>query len=130
MSTDPRWYELRDAVRRREYDVAERLLADRPDLLDARSGLGETVLHYLAVENVREGVAWLHARGASLNTKNKFGTPVLFEVARLRHTDLFDWFAAHGADLNAVDADGHDLVAHLNESGSLKMAALAKQRRA
>jgi ankyrin repeat protein len=125
--TDKRWYEFRDAVRRRQYDVAQRLLAGDRQILNLRSGIGETVLHFLAVENHATGVGWLHGKGADLNTKNKFGTPVVFEVAKLDYKDLFVWFVENGVDLKAVDQDGQGLVAHLGEFGHSKMIAFVQQ---
>jgi len=87
------WYELRNAVYAKEFGIAESLLKANPHLTDLRDGIGETVLHFLAVENDAEGVAWLHNGGSDLDTKNKFGTPVVFEVAELGYTDLLLWFA-------------------------------------
>jgi len=40
------------------------LLADHPDLLNARWLWGETVLHFLAVERFASGVKFLAERGA------------------------------------------------------------------
>src|SRR5262249_14783448 len=108
VSTEPRWYAFRNTVRAKRYAEAEASLKRDPELIKLRSALGETVLHFLAVENNREAVAWLHARGADLNTKNKCGTPVSFEIALLRRRELFAWFVQHGVDLKATDADGQD----------------------
>jgi hypothetical protein len=68
------------------------MLRETPALLFLTSGLGETALHYLAVEDDLEGVAWLKAKGADLDTKNRFGTPVLFEVAQLEYRMLYGWW--------------------------------------
>jgi hypothetical protein len=126
--TDRRWYEFRDAVRGRQYGVAQKLLAGDRGLLNLPTGgVGETVLHFLAVENDTAGVAWFHTKGADLNTKNKFGTPVLFEVARPRYQDLFAWFVENGVDLKAVDQDGQGLVQHLEEFGHSQMIPLVQQ---
>lgn len=110
---DPRWYEFRDAVYERRFDDAESMLRETPALLLLTSGLGETALHYLAVEDDLEGVSWLRAKGADLDTKNIFGTPVLFEVAQLEYKKLYGWFVRNGADVRAHDQDGRDIVEHL-----------------
>jgi len=123
--TEPRWYELRSALFAGDYKAAEEILRKDRGLLELRNGIGETVLHYLAVENAAEGVAWLHGKGADLDTKNKFGIPVLFEVAQLGYKDLFAWFAARGANLRAVDEYGQGLVAFLAEQRKIKMARIA-----
>lgn len=123
--TEPSWYELRRAIFAGDYRAAEGLLRKNPGLLELRNSTGETVLHYLAVENAAEGVAWLHGKGADLDTKNDFGTPVLFEVAQLGYTELFAWFVAQGANLRAVDDYGQGLVAFLLEYNKAKMARMA-----
>jgi hypothetical protein len=103
MTTDPLWYELRNLVYTKEFVSAGRLIAENPDLLDQTDCMGETVLHFLAVENDIEGVAWLHSCGASLNTRNRHGTPMLFEVVELGYKDLLVWLAQHGADFSVID---------------------------
>ena len=61
--SDPRWYKLRNLVFEEAFANADALVASDPSLLHARNGLGETVLHFLAVEDDLAGVAWLHAKG-------------------------------------------------------------------
>ena len=115
MPTDPLWYELRNAVYVREFEVANRLLHAAPHLLSMGNSLGETVLHFLAVENDIEGVTWMHSKGAAIDTKNEFGTPAIFEVAQLGYKELLEWFVQTGADVHIVDADGNGLAEYLNE---------------
>jgi ankyrin repeat protein len=125
--TDARWYVFRNVVRSRDYGAAQKLLECDRELLDLRNSTGETVLHWLAVENERNCVAWLRLKGAGIDTKNKFGTPVIFEVALLGYKDLFRWFADVGADLKAVDQYGQGLVEHLEEFGRSEMAEFVKE---
>ena len=106
----------------RNFHQAEKLLTENPGLPTLRNGIGETVLHFLAVENDGEGVSWLHSHGFSLSEKNKFGIPMVFEVAQLEYRELFLWFTHHGADLSEKDADGNDLATHLIENGKNEMA--------
>ena len=110
---DPHWYAFRDAVHERRLDDAESMLRETPALLFLTSGLGKTALHYLAVEDDLEGVAWLKAKGADLDTKNRFGTPVLFEVAQLEYRQLYGWLVQNGADTRARDRDDRGIVEHL-----------------
>ena len=125
--TDPAWHKLRDAVEAGEFSQAEALLLEQPTLIHMTNGIGETSLHFLAVENDIEGVAWLHARGADLNTKNSFGTPVLFEVAQLEYRELFTWFIENGADANATDREGQDIARHLLDYNHEGMAEWVRQ---
>ena len=121
-TVDPDWYVLRNAVIAGQHSQAAALLAARPELIHLANGIGETVLHFLAVENHQEGVAWLHAHGADIDTKNEFGTPVLFEVASLEYKSLFKWFVSAGADVLANDRHNQDLVEHLLEYDKMEMA--------
>ena len=109
MATDSLWYELRNSVYLKEYARAEELLATNPELLTLTNSIGETVLHFLAVENDIEGVAWLHVHGSSLNTETGFGKPMIFEVAELGYKDLLLWLWIKGADFSVLDQEGHGI---------------------
>jgi ankyrin repeat protein len=115
METEPLWYELRNLVFSKEFTRAEALLAANPDLLTVKNSIGETVLHYLAVENDLEGVAWLYAHGFSLNTGTEFGNPMVFEVAVLGHKHLLLWLAQNGTDFSVVDRENRGIMEYLIE---------------
>jgi ankyrin repeat protein len=109
MPASPEWYELRALVAEKKFEEAAALLTRKSTLRSAVNGLGETVLHYQAVENDEEGVSWLSSRGFDINTRNEFGTPVVFEVAQLDYRDLLHWFISKGADLKCRDREGKDI---------------------
>ena len=109
MPASPEWLELRAFVREKEFEQAATLLARQPSLRSAVNGLGETVLHYQAVENDEQGVSWLSSHGFDINTRNEFGTPVVFEVAQLDYRDLLRWFISNGADMKCRDREGRDI---------------------
>ena len=121
------WYELRNALYEGDMSHAEKLLKIQPTLLHDRNGIGETVLHFLAVEDCLPAVAWLYQRGASLDTKNEFGTPALFEAAELGYTQLVEWFIANGASTSQTDQYGSDLVSYLQQQDRDEMAALVQK---
>jgi len=123
----PEWYQLRNALHAGEFPAAEVLLRDHPSLLTERNGIGETVLHFLAVEDSLPGIEWLHTRGGSLDTTNEFGTPLLFEVAQLGYRDLFLWFVRHGADSNQKDRDDRSLHDYLLECDKPEMIAFVDE---
>ncbi len=110
-----KWYELRNAVYLKDYAEAESLLKSMPELISLTNSIGETVLHFLAVENDIEGVEWLHSRKFDINTKNDFGEPVIFEVASLGYKDLLMWFYNHGADFLATNEEGDSLLDYLKK---------------
>src|SRR5690242_1124898 len=105
----PEWYQLRNALEQADFAAATAILEKDPRLIDERNGIGETVLHFLAVENNQAAVEWLYARGADLNATNKFGTPLLFEVAALEYHDLVLWLVQHGADTDKKKSDGQPI---------------------
>jgi ankyrin repeat protein len=121
-STRPEWYQLRNALEQGDPSAAAALLEQDPALIDERNGLGETVLHFLAVENNLPPVEWLHSQGADLNVTNKFGTPLLFEVARPGYEELLLWLIKHGADPKMKNADGETIeeyLAYIKEPGMI-----------
>ena len=91
------WYELRDAMAARDFATAAMFIQSHPNLTATLNGIGETVLHFLAVENDAAGVAWLHNQGADINCQNDFGIPTWFEVAQLGYRNLFLWFSLRPA---------------------------------
>ena len=78
----PRFAEFLDACLNDQAGAA-RMLGEDPSLLDVRSGLGETVLHYAAIEAGTEAVRFLLAHGADANAKNGFGDSVLQECVSI-----------------------------------------------
>ena len=105
----PGFVALRDAVFG-ERDEAGRLIAADPSLLEARNGLGETVLHFLAVENAQEAVAFLIERGANINTVNDFGDTPLMDAASLNYAELCRFLLRHGANPFYVSPRGDNAL--------------------
>lgn len=107
------WLMLRDALLAGDAAGAARLLARSPALAHARNRDGRTVLHSLALLDHAPAVAWLHARGARLDTRDATGQPLLFGIARRGHFDLLHWCLANGADARIAGAHGDTLLDHL-----------------
>ena len=111
------WYELRDAMAARDFATAAMFIQSHPNLTATLNGIGETVLHFLAVENDAAGVAWLHNPGADINCQNDFGIPAWFEVAQLGYRNLLLWFVPAGIDLNATNREGQGMLSFLSSKG-------------
>ena len=88
-TTDPKWSHFRDVIYSGDFSQAEIILRADPALLHMMNSIGETVLHFLAIEDDQDGVAWLHARGADIDNKNAFGEPLIFEVGSVGHKEMF-----------------------------------------
>jgi ankyrin repeat protein len=124
--TPDTWYHFRNLVLSRQFGEATAMIKKDRDILNAKNSIGETVLHYLAVENDLEGVAWLKTKGADINTQNDFGSPPVFEVAQLGYKALLKWFIENGADLSKRDKENRDIWGYLKEYSQHKMIKYLK----
>jgi ankyrin repeat protein len=85
--------------------------------MDRRGFLGETLLHYLAVEGFADGVRLLALHGASLDAKNKFGETALIDVALQGNLEMVELLLECGANpLIQSDSDG-DTALHAAVNG-------------
>ena len=75
------------------------LVRAEPHLLEARTGLGETPLHYLVVENQLRAVILLVEAGAAVNTISSVGGTPLSEAASLGYSEMVEYLLARGANL-------------------------------
>ena len=75
------------------------LLNAEPNLIDSRTSMGETPLHYLTVENQLEAVQTLVKLGSNINTVNDVGGTPLSEAAELGYVDLVKFLISAGAKL-------------------------------
>jgi hypothetical protein len=91
-------------------EEAAALLDAEPFLIDARTGIGETLLHYLAVEDHFEGVRFLHQRGASLDVTNAFEETPLKEALSLGNAVVAGYLLDHQADVHRVDTTGESTL--------------------
>jgi hypothetical protein len=83
---DPQLVELIDAAVENP-GLAKSLVEADPSLLDLRTGLGETALYFLAVENYASGVQVLIDLGASVNVANMFGSSPQDEAEFINASD-------------------------------------------
>lgn len=116
-STTP-FYELRDAFIH-DLAKAESMIAADRGLLNARNSLGETVLHWLAIENALAEVRLLIRLGADVNCINESGRTPLMEIAMLGLEDMCRLLLEHGANVRHVSDEGESALSH---------AALSKRK--
>lgn len=72
-------------------------MAEHPEVLNLRTGLGETALHYLAVENYADAVQLLIELGAEVNVRNNFGKSALQEAIQVGATQTVEVLQLAGA---------------------------------
>ncbi len=95
-----------------------------PALLDTvlsnRNGIGETMLHWYAIEGSPEILRKIIALGFDVNTVNKFGATPLCECARIGRWEIVEMLLAHGARTNIRDHNGEDVFDVLEQAGERK----------
>jgi ankyrin repeat protein len=115
MAHQPGWTDL--------YSLLENLLEEGrsppSDLVAqckaSRTGIGETMLHWYAIEGAPEVLRELIRLGFEVNVKNDFGQTPIMESALIGRWDNARVLLEHGADLSITDADGLDFFAFLDE---------------
>lgn len=77
--------------------LARKLVKDHPEVLGLRTGIGETALHYLAVENYADAVQLLIDLGAEVNVTNEFGNTALEEAIQVKAAETVEVLRKAGA---------------------------------
>jgi hypothetical protein len=102
---DPRLVELMYAAVR-EPERARALVVRDPELVRLRTPhVGETALHYLAIENYADAVKLLIELGADMNSTNHFGDSALHDATRAGATEAAAVLRAAGAVVLRDPAD-------------------------
>lgn len=99
-------------------EAGRKLAASEPDLVNAKTDLGETPLHYLAVENQIDAVQALVEIGADLNNVNSCGGTPLSEASRLGYAKLVQYLLSVGAKLQ-VDGQSELVLHEAASSGNI-----------
>jgi ankyrin repeat protein len=77
--------------------LARKLVKDHPEVLNLRTGIGETALHYLSVENYADAVQLLIDLGADVNVKNEFGNSAIEEAMQVEARETIEVLRRAGA---------------------------------
>ena len=86
-------------------DDIESILAENPELVNARDEEGDTPLHFaMSILGSKEAVKLLIARGANVNAKNNKGaTPLHMTFTTLGDKEMVELLVANGADVNVKE---------------------------
>lgn len=103
------FHELRDLFLARPHEAASKIRNDRT-LLDTRSDLGETLLHWMAVENNLSAVVTLMDLGSAIDTVNHFGSTPLQDAVQLGNTEICLELLTRGASVTHVDDVGESVL--------------------
>ena len=105
---DPRLANLLSAVRSSDTRVVEKLIAETPDLVNARDQEGSTPLHHAAGFGSTATIKLLLDKGADVNAANRRkSTPLFWAIHDEAKVGLL---LERGADINAKTVDGLTLV--------------------
>ncbi|WP_448570007.1 ankyrin repeat domain-containing protein [Thalassotalea ganghwensis] len=104
--------------------MAERLVSEDPMIVHAKNGIGETVLHYLAVEDQLAEVSWLLKHGADINTTNDFGNTPLSEAASLGYYNLCEFLLNNRADPKKKTPGGDSALSEAATNNEVKIVEL------
>lgn len=77
---------------------AQQMLSENPELITEKNGIGETVFHYVVIENALPEAKWLFENGSNINNQNDFGRTPLSEAACLGYQKMCEFLLSSGAD--------------------------------
>ena len=86
-------------------DEIESILAEKPELVNAKDEEGDTPLHLaISILGSKEAVKLLIAKGANVNAKNNMGgTPLHMALTTLGEKEMVELLVANGADVNVKE---------------------------
>lgn len=84
-------------------------------VLSNRSGLGETMLHWYAIEGDPDMLEKIIGLGFEVNTTNEFGQTPLFESAIIGRWDNVEVLLRHGADVSIPNKYDEAIFDHLED---------------
>ena len=94
------------------------MISTEPALLNVRNSVGETVMHWLAVENQIAAVTALLDLGAEVDPVNDFESTPLLECVTLENAELVALFIVRGAS-----------VSHVNDAGQSPITVAASRKK-
>jgi len=115
---------LTDAIKDGDVTRVRELLAQSPDLVNARNSYGGTSLHGVAYNGTREMAKLLLAAGAGVNARTDLGDTPLHHSVSGGHSDLCRLLLAKGADLNARNIVGQTPIQASLYSGDMRLTRL------
>ena len=105
-------------------EKARAIIRAFPKLKSTPVTLGESPLHYLAIEGQAEAVEFLIQEGFDVDTKNDFGDTPLIDVASIGETKTAEVLLRHGADPNAKSGLDDSVLFCAIRSGDPKLVEL------
>jgi ankyrin repeat protein len=83
----------------------------------SRTGIGETMLHWYAIEGSDKVLEKLIHLGFDVNTQNKFGNTPIMEASLIGKWDNVKVLLKYGANLKITNNNGDDYFRYMTEFG-------------
>jgi ankyrin repeat protein len=102
-----------------------------PDCIRYRCFAGETVFHYLIVENDIERAAELLACGSDINSQTDFGASPLIHATMLNYLPAVQWLVSKGASLEPKTVNGETALTYAatNENAAIYKFLIGVRRK-
>ncbi len=113
MGHQPGWIELYDTLKAGQRPAPELIKLCK----DSRTGIGETILHWYAIEGEPNVLQRLIDLGFSVNVQNEFGRTPIMECSIIGRWDNARLLIDGGADLSISDGEGLDYFQVMDEYG-------------
>ncbi len=85
---------------------AKHLIQSDKAYLSVQSNIGETVFHYLVIENDRDLAEFILRSGSDINTQCNSGDTPLSHAVMLNYLEMVKWLLAQGASISIKDENG------------------------
>lgn len=115
-----RAYELLEAGKDLPADLREQVMSNR-------SGIGETMLHWYAIEGDADVVEKIIGLGFDVNTVNRFHRTPLFECATIGRWEIVALLLAHGARTDVKDRNDEDVFEALEDQDKHEKAEILRK---
>jgi len=113
MAHQPGWIEL--------YSILEKGGKPNQRLVEqcqlSKTGIGETMLHWYAIEGSPDVLKKLIDLGFEVNVQNDFGNTPIMECSQIGRWDIARVLLDNGADLSITNDEGRDYLSFLREYG-------------
>ena len=88
-------------------EIVRFVLKKNQNIINNKTKIGETPLHYASLKRNKKIVQLLHRRGAELESQDDEGRTALHKMALVGYQEMVAFLLKRGADPNSQDNEGH-----------------------
>jgi ankyrin repeat protein len=109
-------------------DLAEHLIAEHPEHVNARGGIIATPIHVAALAGHADILSLLLEHGADLESRGRYDSTALHEASWMGNLEAGRYLLDHGADIEAQDRDGWTPLLSAAIHGRIELARVLLER--